>query len=61
MPLSHKVDTEEVKVCVIGSGVGSKRISLSSTTSPTQQAFGVSLEVEADTPSGEVWTLLHIS
>lgn len=54
MPLSHEVDTEEVKICVISSGAGSKRFSLSSSSSPRQQVFGVSHEVEANTPSGLV-------
>ena len=61
MPLSHEVDTEEVKICVINSGAGSKRFSLTSSSSPRQQAFGVSHEVEANTPSGEVCTLVQIS
>ena len=55
------VDTDKVKMCVIISGVGSNRFSLSSSSSLTQQAFGMSHEVESNTPSCEVCTLLQIS
>lgn len=61
MPLSHEVNTDEVKMCVIGSGVAFTRFSLSSSTSPTQQALGVSHEVETSTSSGEVKTSVVIN
>ena len=61
MPLSHKVDPDKVRLCVISFGMGSNRFSLSSSSSATQQAFGVSHMVESKTPSGEVCTLIQIS
>lgn len=60
MPWSHKVDTDELKMCVIISGVGSNRFSLSTSSSLTQQAFGVSHELEFKTPSDDVCALIQI-
>lgn len=61
VPWSHKVDTDELKMCVIISGVGSNRFSLSTSSSLTQQAFGVSHELEFKTPSDDVCALMQIS
>ena len=61
MPWSHEVNTDELKMCVIISGVGSNRFSLSTSSSLTQQAFGVSHEVEFKTLSDDVCTLIQIS
>ena len=61
MSLSHEVDTDAVKMCVNISGVGSNGFSLSSSSSPIQQASGVPHEVESKTPLGEVCTLRQIS